>query len=257
MQALRQGPIVRNYMTSQLVAVSSETNFDDGVFLMGEKGIGNLPVVENNRPVGILTERQILYYLATSGGIPNKPMKEITLQTFTSIQSDTGVLEAARKMILGKSRLLVFDREQCVGIITASDLVRGFMQTDRKPPLENVMSSDISALQSRATILDAAMVMNRRKIGSVVVLAENGFHVGMFTERDLLAKVLLKGIGLDEKVGNYCSHFMVTARLGITARQAAQIMAANHIKRLPLTENGIITKIVTARDLVDAFQRPE
>lgn len=244
-------------MTSRLVTVSPETNFDDAVFLMGEKGIGNLPVMVDNKPVGILTERQILHYLATSKGIPDKPLKEINLQTFSSIQPDTGILEAARKMILGKSRLLVFDKEQCVGIITASDLVRAFMETDKDPHLKNVASGDVSALQSRGTILDAIMVMNKRRIGSVVVLAENGFHVGMFTERDLLAKVLLKGVSLDEKVGNYCSQFMVTARLGITARQAAQIIAANHIKRLPLTENGVITKIVTARDLVDAFQRPE
>lgn len=248
-------PQVRDYMTSALIHVPMETRLDECISIMSDNKIGNLVVAENALPAGILTEREILHHLATSGRIPDKSVKEIALQDFVSISPDATVLDAARAMISKKSRLLVFEGESCVGIITASDLVRAFMKTGRDPSLEEVISKDVSTLQSYGTILDAVKVMNRRRIGSVIVLADNGFHVGIFTERDLL-KILSKGGSLDERVAGHCSPFMVTAQIGIRAREAADIMAANRIKRLPLTkEDGRIAGIVTARDLVDAFQK--
>lgn len=55
------------------------------------------------------------------------------------------------------------------------------------------------------------------------------------------------------EVGNYCSDFMVSARMGMGARDAAKLMFANGIKRLPITNNGQIIGVVTARDVVESF----
>jgi CBS domain-containing protein len=46
---------------------------------------------------------------------------------------------------------------------------------------------------------------------------------------------------------------VVTARLGIGAKDAAKIMFSHKVKRLPLTKGGKIVAMVTARDLVEAF----
>ncbi|TFG81259.1 MAG: CBS domain-containing protein, partial [Erysipelotrichales bacterium] len=56
------------------------------------------------------------------------------------------------------------------------------------------------------------------------------------------------------KVGKYASFPLITAKNGILANEAAKIMMTKDIKRLALTTNGSITGIVTARDIVDAFQ---
>jgi CBS domain-containing protein len=140
------------------------------------------------------------------------------------------------------------------GIITASDIVRAFLQTDRNPSIESAMSNTIFVVRPSNTILAAAKMMLKKGIGSVVVTA-NGSPYAIFTERDLLNKVLGEQIDIEDKVGAYCTHPVVTAKLGIGAKDAAKIMFARKIKRLPLTKRGKIVAMVTARDLVETFQR--
>jgi CBS domain-containing protein len=132
--------------------------------------------------------------------------------------------------------------------------------------------------------------MHNRKIGSVIVVEDRKEDTtdnrkkgirklyGIFTERDLLTKVLSRDISLNEKVKGYCSVELITADIGTLAAEAAKTMLISKIKRLPLvtrmaadtnqtkessTSSELIQKddksnvaaIVTARDLVDAFQK--
>jgi signal-transduction protein with cAMP-binding, CBS, and nucleotidyltransferase domain len=97
-------------------------------------------------------------------------------------------------------------------------------------------------------------MMLKKGIGSVVVSA-NGSPYAIFTERDLLNRVLGEHVDIEDKVGSHCTHPVVTARLGIGAKDAAKIMFSRKIKRLPLTKGGKVVAMVTARDLVEAFQR--
>ena len=160
-------------------------------------------------------------------------------------------------MISNKTRLLVFEdnNDKLLGIITASDIVRAFRKTDSDPSIENVMNKKIFDIKYDNSILMAVKILSKRRIGSVIITKDEKPY-GIFTERDLLTKVLSKGLKLEEeKVGDYCSSPLVTAQHGIWANEAANIMFASGIKRLLLTENSNIVSIVTARDLVEAFQK--
>lgn len=245
---------VADYMTPDPITAKPDTSFPNAITIMANKGIGNLIVTEKEKPVGILTEREILQYLVANRGIPNKPIKDVLLRTFTRITPDTTIIDAAKTMISKKTRLLVFENNNLVGIITASDLVRAFRKTGRNPSLEGIITMKVIKLPYDDTIFSACKLMHERRIGSVVVTKNNVGH-GIFTERDLLVKVLLKGVVLEEKVGDYCSSPLITSLLGIGANDAATIMADNKIKRLPILKSGKLVAMVTARDLVEAFQR--
>jgi CBS domain-containing protein len=224
----------------------------EAVDRMAKLRIGNL-VVTNGASIGILTEREILEYLQQFGKIPDKELSDIPLRKFTKVSPQTPLDEAASTMIATKTRLLVYEETRLVGIITTSDLARAFLDTtDRNPSLEKVITKTIFSLNHYSSVLQAIKLMNKRRIGSVIVTVK-GLHDGIFTERDLLTKILAEDIALAQEVGNYCSDFLVTARLGIRAREAAKIMFANNIKRLPITNKGKIIGIVTARDLVESF----
>jgi predicted transcriptional regulator len=134
---------------------------------MTGKGIGNLIVVENEKPVGILTEREILQYLSRWLRIPNRLLEYVRVQPF-----DTTILDAAKAMISKKSRLLVFDNDsdRLVGIVTASDIVQAFRTTDINPPLEEVMTRKIFSLEYNNAIMKAVRMMHRRRIGSVLIV---------------------------------------------------------------------------------------
>jgi CBS domain-containing protein len=245
---------VQDYMTSNPISVTGDVLFPDALDIMTKKGIGNLVVKEGREPRGILTEREILLYLVQSREIPDKPLREVLFQLFLRIAPHTSIIEAASMMISKKARLLVFENNNFVGIITASDLVRAFRKTGRNPSLEGIMSLNVVKLPYDDTIFAACKLMHKRRIGSVIV-TKDAKPYGIFTERDLLVRVLQKDIDLEEKLGDHCTIPLATALYGIKANDAATIMADNKIKRLPLLKDGKLLAIITARDLVEAFYR--
>ncbi len=296
---------VEHFMTKNPVMAHSKVNLPGGVDIMTTNNISNLVVVENRKPIGILTEREVLHYLTNYKAIPaDKLLKDIVLQPFCTVNLKTTLLEAANKMIRKKCRILVSStngseikggstrdedsNEKIAGIITASDMVKAFAeQTDEDPELISVMSKRIYSVNLNDPIYDAIKIMDRADIGSVIVVenetSENSNSkrrrlYGIFTERDLLTRVLSNDVSIDEHVKDYCSTELLTAHMRIRATEAAKIMSIRNIKRLPLTTEVPATRtlraedtsasdetiriddkynleaIVTARDLVDLFQ---
>lgn len=273
---------VKHYMTINPNAVNSNVNLPGGVALMIIKSIGNLIVKQHQRPIGILTEREVIEYLANEKELPNKLLSDMVLQPFFSVHPNTTVLHAATMMIQKKGRILVFDRdaeekgdkdmdiidkqqdtyrekknknEKLVGIITASDMVRAFSKTTINPSLESIMTRRIFDVDFDSHISNAIDIMYKERIGSVIVNKDEKPY-GIFTERDLLTKILSKEVRLDERVGDYCPKELITGeigKMGMIAGEAAETMHIAKIKRLPLRKDHKIVGIVTARDLVELY----
>lgn len=260
-QAEKKQLRVADFMSSPVVSVSAETKFAKAVQLMVGKRIGNVVVINNATVSGIITEREILQYLVLNKTIPNKQVKYVLARNFTRLEPENSVLESARTMIRRKTRLLVFKKHKAakgtadhlIGIITASDLVRAFLETDRNPQLKSAMTNKVITIHPNNTILNAAKLMFKKRIGSVIVTAEER-PFGIFTERDLLNKVIGQGVDIEEMVGQYCSIPVITTKFGVGANEAARLMFAHKIKRLPLMKEDRVVAMVTARDLVEAFQ---
>lgn len=132
-------------------------------------------VNEDHAIKGLFTEREILQYITSYGEIPEIPMKEVLLQTFTGISLDTSLINAAKIMILEKTRLLVFVNKKLVGIITASDMLRGFRKTGINPTLDKVISTKIYQCAYDNSIIDVTKIMGEKRIGSVII-TKNGCH---------------------------------------------------------------------------------
>lgn len=257
---------VTDFMTANPVTIQTVAKFPEATAIMASKAIGNLVVTENNNKtvIGLITEREILQYLALNREIPNKEISFVTTQPYTKITPQETIYVAARSMISNKTRLLVFDSHdddddddrsnRLVGIITASDIVRAFRTTDRNPTIEDVMNTKIFDILYDESIFEAVRILHEKRVGSVIVIKDKKPY-GIFTERDVLTKVIAKGVQLSERVGDACSTPLITGQRGIRANEAANIMSINSLKRLPLVQDGNVTSIVTARDLVDAFQK--
>jgi CBS domain-containing protein len=261
LQAEKKQLRVADFMSSPVVSISAETEFAKAVQLMVGKRIGNVVVINNETVSGIITEREILQYLVLNKTIPNKQVKYVLAQNFTRLEPENSVMDAARTMIRRKTRLLVFRKHNVakgranylIGIITASDLVRAFLETDRNPQLESAITNKIVTVHTNNTILNAAKLMFKKRIGSVIVSADDR-PFGIFTERDLMNKVIGQGVDIEEMVGQYCSIPIITAKVGIGANEAGKLMFAHKLKRLPLMKKDRVVAMVTARDLVEAFQ---
>jgi CBS domain-containing protein len=245
---------VRDYMTSHVISINLDKTFLDAINNMASNGIGTLVVVDGQTVTGVITEREILYYLVEHEGMPNKSIRFATNKKFVKVSPETEISDAARAMVSRNNRLLVFLEDKLAGIITASDMIDAFLKTRRNPQLRHIMSRRVVTMHPDTSILDAVKTMLKKRIGSVIVSADGG-PTSIFTERDLLTKVLSRKVDLHERIGNYSSFPLITAKTGIGVKDAVLLMSSNKIKRLPLTMRGKVVAIVTARDLVSALQR--
>jgi CBS domain-containing protein len=221
---------------------------------MAEKNIGNLIINKDGKPSTILTEREILTYLIKEGKIPDIQVKDIPSKPFVTVYPHDTVIKAAQIMIEKKKRLLVFDKGKLVGIITASDMLRGLRTTGGNPALDDVISKKVIECTYYDSIFKAIKLMYKKKIGSIII-TKNNLPYGIFTERDLLTRVLTKGIDLQNRLEKYSTISLITAKLGIKGNDAAEIMNIHKIKRLALIDGEAVMAIVTARDIVDAYRR--
>lgn len=244
---------VGNYMTAFPLSVLPEVGLYDAACFMARRGIGNLIVSDNDgTPLGILSERNILREISLKNTLSNIRIDEIEYSQFEKISHESSVLDASKKIFPKKSKLLVFDSsDSLVGIITPSDLLRAFRRTYLSPPLDDVQKSEVVYIDTQATIKDACTILFKKGIGSVVIKNDK---LGIFTERDLLFKVLLNKVSFDEKIKMYSTFPLIFAKDGILANDAASIMSANGIKHLVLKENDVVSGIVSAIDIVEAYQ---
>src|SRR5262245_48396434 len=84
-----------------------------------------------------------------------------------------------------------------------------------------------------ATALDAAVLMNEHKIGSLVVLADGQF-VGIITERDLLQRVLAECRDpAQTPVHEVMTDEVVCCRLHTTLEEARGVLKNRRIRHLP------------------------
>lgn len=240
-------------MTPNPISVKPTLKLKDAILIMTKKNIGNVIVDdEKGRPSSILTEREILTYLVKDGGIPDIEMKEVQTKPFTIISPNDLILDAAKILLEKKRRLLVFDGKKLVGIITASDMLKGLRAAGGNPTLERVVSTRVYSCEYFDSMFKAINLMFKKRIGSILVM-KNKTSFGIFTERDLL-RVLTKNVSLQERLENYSSNPLITAKYGIKGNDAADIMSKNKIKRLALKKNDVVVSMVTARDIVDAFR---
>jgi CBS domain-containing protein len=257
-------------MTREVVTVTPEKTLYEAAQLMGEKRIGSLLVFKYDTPVGIITERDLLNVVSSGvklekdwigGGASIREEKVEKVMSFPVAKICLGspLKEAARIMIEKKiRRLVVCDLGKVVGIITAADMIRSLPEAPEDMEVwfqvDYFMAKKVITADEEMLVENVAEIMAEKRVGSVIVTSK-GKPIGIFTERDLLTKLLAKDKSLIVEVGNACSSPLITAPIGICIHKAAEIMTTNQIKRLPIIKNRKILGILSARDLVEAYAR--
>jgi len=247
---------VDDIMSRRVVTTTPETTMMQAAKTMGEKHIGSLVVVKYKTPVAIVTERDLLTrVLACSLDLKKTLVGQVMSYPLIRICPPFEIREAARTMINKRGRLVVFVCGKLAGIITASDLIRAMPDAPETSLIvDDFMTTEIVSADEDETVLSAAEIMGKERVGSVIVTS-NEKPLGIFTERDLLSSFLVRSRSLETPLREACSGLMTSAPAGISIHEAAQIMAAKHIRRLPIMKKKRIAGIITARDLVEAYAR--
>jgi signal-transduction protein with cAMP-binding, CBS, and nucleotidyltransferase domain len=119
--------------------------------------------------------------------------------------------------------------------------------------IESLIRREIPLLDENRSVLEAARLMTERSVGSLVV-TRDGRVTGLFTERDLLTRVV--GIGLkpeDVPLGEVCSESLIIIEHDATCLKAVATMAAHGCRRLVAYRRGQYLGLVKLTDMAYAL----
>lgn len=112
--------------TGQVFSIGSDATVADAVAALAEKRIGALPVLDGGQVVGILSERDVIYCLASQGaGTLQKKVAEVMTAPAQTVEPTQSVLGALSLMTRRRFRHLpVVEGKSLVGFVSIGDLVK-------------------------------------------------------------------------------------------------------------------------------------
>ena len=176
--------------------ISPETNVEDILKTVGEPGPTMLNVIEEGKIIGVITKADLLP-IVSSG----KKVKEIMKKNIHSVSPDDRVIHARRRMIdENVARLPVMNNGILLGIISDNEIAFAFAELKKsfsigkqKHKLDELlvnstMKSPAIWTESNVTIKEAASIMMKNNIGSLII-KENNKVIGIITRTDLLKTI--------------------------------------------------------------------
>ncbi len=113
-----------------------------------------------------------------------------------------------------------------------------------------VKGPDVIVASSSTTVLEAAKLMSEANVGSVVV-REEGQVLGIFTERDLLRRVVAhKKDPSQIQLQEVMSSPVKICRLNDDIRDCAEELTRTHIRHLAVIEDGALVGLISFRDVL-------
>jgi CBS domain-containing protein len=116
--------IIRDVMTPNPRTVNPSDTIQSAARIMRDADTGAVPVVENGRPVGILTDRDIVVRaVAEDGQGTNRPVRDVVTNSVVCVTPEMSTREASELMSEHQVRRLpVVEGDQLVGIVSIGDL---------------------------------------------------------------------------------------------------------------------------------------
>ena len=117
---------VREAMSRDPRSVGESTSVQEAARLMKEQDVGSLPVVEDERLVGIVTDRDIVIRgVAARSDVSSLSVMDVASHGVTTVAPDQDLDEALRLMAQEQVRRLpVVDGDRLVGILAQADVAR-------------------------------------------------------------------------------------------------------------------------------------
>jgi len=110
----------------EVATIGADARVSEAVKVLGERRIGALPVVEGDRIVGIMSERDVIYCLKDHGSeVLDWPISRVMSSPAITVDPSTEVLSALALITQKRVRHLpVVSGGQLVGIVSIGDLVK-------------------------------------------------------------------------------------------------------------------------------------
>jgi signal-transduction protein with cAMP-binding, CBS, and nucleotidyltransferase domain len=253
---------VSEIMTTNLTKAPVSSTIFEVMEMMVAEDVGRVIITDDDIPVGIFTEKDVLKRVVNAKIEPRKTaIKNVMTAPARAVREETHIVDAFGKMYRGKYRhLLVRGRRgKIVGIVSmrrilnlAVELGQGLNETKT---LGDIAAPAIVSVDQSAMIHETIELMNTKSV-SAVVLTAAGKPSGIFTERDVLKRVATKEINVKQTPVEQ----VMTAPV-ITMPQSALVgdvlveMSRRDIRNMPVSgDGGELTGIVSMPEILQYAQ---
>lgn len=223
-----------SYMSREPETVLTESGLDEVLRMLQQRRFSSVPVLDAaGSPVGVISRTDLIRLGLLQAGVrrtsPALPMPRRTAADVMSqgplvIEPTASLAEAARTMVRHEvHRLMVVDAGRLVGVVSTLDLAAAVRDARIEAPISARMTSPIVTIEANRPISAADELLAQHHVSAVVV-TEDDWPVGMFSQADALAS---RDLPRDTPVETVLDPAMIclpaTTRMFRAAAHAAQL----------------------------------
>ena len=249
---------IRTILNPKVISVCPDTPLPEAVALMENNRISCLVVLKDKRPVGIFTERDLVFLANRGGRFNGSLIRDVMSRSVITVGADINLYEGYVLLESNKIRhLVVVDcNEEIAGVVTQTDIINnlGFEYFIELKSISKIMTKNVVTVKKWLSVREVISVMADRSI-SCVVVEDRAYPVGILTERDVV-RLFRSGVDVCAlKIEEVMSRPVKSVYPDITVNEAADIMTREKIRRLVVTdETGRTFGLITQYDIIKNFE---
>ena len=252
---------VKEVMTKEVIYVDKDVDLKYILKLMKKHNITKIPVVEDKKLIGVITDNKIAVKLGSirKRGIPAARLhaSSVIEKNIEIISPDTEIKKLIRTVgEPGPTMLNVVENDKLVGVVTKADLLH-LVQCKKK--VKEIMHENIHSVSPEDRVIHARRRMIDENVARLPVI-NNGTLIGIISDNEVVFALaeIKKSFPIGKQkhrleellVNDVMKTPVIHANTDITITDASRIMIDNNIGSLPLIENKKVVGIVTRTDLL-------
>lgn len=238
---------VADIMSSPVYVLNADEPVSHARKLMLRHRISTLLVLNEGKMVGIVTKSDITNRLAQAEPLWRRrpidqiPIKLLMTESVITIYPEASISQAAALMLENRVHTIPVVKNDIVGIVTRTDLVRYVAENNEeiKTKIPKLMTDGIISVHRHHTINHVIDEMNRNEIERVIVKDDAGKPVGIISSKSLALNLLT------DFQGELSTKSIKMARKSSPGGQKIY----RYVKEVPLTAEDIMVSPINSIDI--------
>jgi diguanylate cyclase (GGDEF)-like protein/PAS domain S-box-containing protein len=243
---------ISSIMSKDVISLEPEEFLKSAIQKMSSNNVSCVVVIQDKKPLGILTERDIVYLMGINIDFNAVNLQTVMRSPVIAVSEETEIPEAANLMVINSlRRLVVVDGEhKVIGIVTQTDIIKNlsidsFISFKK---VEQIMKRNIIFIDEKDILSNAVSLMVKNRISCILVM-KGKKPIGIITERDITKAIAEDTISTG--VLEIMKSPMLTTHKDINLFDATRLMDENKSRSLTVVDHqGIAIGIVTKSDII-------
>jgi CBS domain-containing protein len=252
-----QGSIA-SYVQRDVATVDRSASLADVARTLEERRCSSVPVLEGGAVVGVISRTDLLRHGrrdSAGHGAPLAPLSahqagEVATQPAVVVHAEARLSEVAALLVERRiHRVFVVDDARLTGVFSTLDLMRAIGRQKLVTPIDEVMSKPVFTISVSATLAHATDRLASAHVSGVCVVDEEGWPVGLFSQREALLAADRPG---ETPLEDVMSYALVCLHGKVPLHRASTLAAESRARRVLVIEHRNVVGVVTPLDFARA-----